>query len=133
MNNQPNEPNALTKRLVACALCLLLSTTLNSAADRQVLRGHMPAAVREPNVQPTARLSATNELRLAIGLPLRNPAALTALLAQLYDPTSPQYHQYLTVEEFTERFGPTKDDYEAVIAFAGAQGLKVTARHPNRL
>jgi len=43
------------------------------AAERQVLHGHVPAAVARFNLQPTGQLPATNRLALAIGLPLRNP------------------------------------------------------------
>ena len=66
-------------------------------------------------------------------MPLRNQEALGNLLHDLYDPASPKYRQYLTPEQFTEQFGPTKDDYEAVINFAEANGLKVTITHPNRV
>jgi len=64
---------------------------------------------------------------------LRNREALTNLLHQIYDPASPNYHHYLTPEQCAEQFGPTKQDYEAVKAFARANGLKVTTEHPNRL
>src|SRR5208283_2731808 len=72
------------------------------------------------------------ELRLAIGLPLRNQEGLTNLLQRIYDPTSPDYHHYLSPAQFAEAFGPTEEDYRAVTAFATANGLKVTATHPNR-
>jgi len=78
-------------------------------------------------------MPASTNLDLALGLPLRNREALTNLLEQLYDPSSPLYRQYLSSEEFTKRFGPTEADYEAVIKFAQANGLKVTGRHPNRV
>ena len=74
----------------------------------------------------------SSRLNLVIGLPLRNQEALITLLDQLYDPASPQYRHYLSPEQFAERFGPVKEDYEALIAFATAQGLVVTATHPNR-
>ena len=54
-------------------------------------------------------------------------------MAQLQDPASPNYHKYLTPAEFTERFGPSASDYATVIAYAQAHGLKVTAKHPNRI
>jgi len=98
-----------------------------------MLGGQVPAAIRTLNLQPTGRLFATNELRLAFGLPLRNPEALTALLARLYDPASPEYRRFLTPAQFTERFGPTAEHYEAVAAYAKAQGLKITGRHANRV
>ncbi len=70
---------------------------------------------------------------MAIGLPLRNQAQLAALLHDLYDPSSPRYHQFLTPQEFTVEFGPTAADYQQVVDFARAQGLNVSAVHPNRL
>lgn len=82
---------------------------------------------------PLAPMNGTQRLNLAIGLPLRNQPALADLLQQIYDPASPNYRQYLTVEEFTERFGPTAADYQAVIQFAERNGLRVTATHPNRV
>ena len=73
------------------------------------------------------------QLDLAIGLPLRNTQALTNFLEALYDPSSPNLRNYLTPEQFTAQFGPTEQDYQAVIAFAQAQGFTVTATHPNRM
>ena len=72
-------------------------------------------------------------MNLAIALPLRDPAGLTDLLRQIYDPASPNYRHYLTPEQFAERFGPVESDYQAVVAFADANGLRVTARHLNRV
>ena len=103
------------------------------ATGRQELRGHVPDVVRRLHLQPLGQLASTNVLHLAIGLPLRDPDAAKAFLQQLYDPTSPVYHQYLTPDQFAEKFGPTKDDYAAVMNFAKANGLRITAMHSNRL
>jgi subtilase family serine protease len=103
------------------------------AAERQVLHGHVPAAVVRFNLQPTGQLPATKSLHLAIGLPLRNEAALDKLLQQIYDPASPNFHRYLTPEQFTEQFGPTEQDYQKVIAFAKRNGLTVTGTSANRV
>ena len=94
------------------------------------MSGHMPAAIA--SLTPLERLSSAQSLNLAVALPLRNQEALTNLLHQLYDPASPNYHQFLTPERFAEQFGPSEADYQALIAFAGASGLTVTAKHPNR-
>ena len=102
-------------------------------AERQVLHGHVPQAVARLNLQPTGHLPAKKNLQLAIGLPLRNQAALDDLLRQIYDPASPKFHQFLTPEQFTEQFGPTEQDYQAVIDFAKANGLTVTGTHPNQV
>ncbi|MGA2852645.1 MAG: protease pro-enzyme activation domain-containing protein [Verrucomicrobiota bacterium] len=95
------------------------------------LRGHVPAVVSR--LQPNGQLPGATEMKLAIGLPLRNQAALTNLLQQLYDPSSPNYRHYLTPEEFTAQFGPTEQDYQKVINFAQASGLQVTQTHSNRM
>ena len=122
----------LSRSTFALVATLFLLATTAGAAERQVLRGHVPAAIAELNLQPLSRLPATTPLNLAIGLPLRNREALTNLLQQIYDPSSPQYHRYLTPEEFTEMFCPAEEDYQAVINFAKANGLTVTGTHPNR-
>ncbi len=97
----------------------------------QALQGHVPSAVK--HLTSTGRLANSTQLSLVIALPLRNAMALSNLLQQIYDPASPDYRHYLTRAEFTERFGPTARDYQAVVAFAKANHLVVTATHPNRL
>ena len=101
------------------------------AAGRQFLHGHVPSTVS--HLQPLGRFPGTNHINLAIGLPLRNKEALANLLQQIYDPASPNFRQFLTPDQFTERFGPTEQDYQAVIDFTKANGLAVTARHGNRV
>ncbi len=39
-------------------------------------------------------------------LSLRNQAQLDTLLSQLYNPGSPNFHQFLSVEEFTDSAPP---------------------------
>ena len=97
----------------------------------RVLNGHVPQAARE--LLPISDVPGENRLQLAIGLPLRNPAGLDAFLTSVSDPASPNFRHYLTPEQFTERFGPTQDEYQAVINFSEANGLHVTATHLNRL
>src|ERR1017187_10449232 len=58
-----------------------------AAANLQLLRGHVPAVLA--HLQPIGRLAATNHLKLAIGLPVRNPAALAQFLQQLSDRANP--------------------------------------------
>jgi len=53
-------------------------------ADWKILPGHVPRALSE--LQPLDRLPATNLMRLAIGVPLRDPAGLDDFLARLMTP-----------------------------------------------
>jgi len=83
--------------------------------------------------QLLGRLPATESMRLVLVLPLRNQAQLNDLLKRLYDPSSPAYRQFLTVDEFTAQFGPTAKDYVTVIRWAEANGFKVAGTSRNRL
>ncbi len=130
--NRFNTPTLQRFKALVCIIAILtvLLTAPSWAAGGQLLPDRVSAVVA--HLQPLGRLAATNRLNLAIGLPLRNPDALSRLLEQLYDPASPNYHHYLTPEEFAAQFGPTEKDCQAVIAFAQANGLTVRREHPNR-
>ena len=66
------------------------------------------------------------ELNLDVVLPVRDRAGLDALAAAVSDPQSPEYHHYLTPAQFTERFGPTQEDYDTVVSYLKSHGLTVT-------
>ncbi len=94
---------------------------------------HVREATLNGQAPLLGHLSATQSLRLVLVLPLRNQPELDDLLQRLYDPSSSSYHQFLTVEEFTSRFGPAPEDYDSVIRFANDNGLKVVGTSPNRV
>jgi subtilase family serine protease len=123
--------NRLILCLAAKGTFLLCGVNAVFGQDLKVLHDHVPTAIT--NIIPKGRLAGTNQLRLAIGLPLHDPAGLDAFLGQVYDPASPLFRQYLTLEELTARFGPTEQDYEAVRVFAQTNGLKISGTHANRL
>jgi len=114
-----------------CWLFLLIAFGPAAQAALKTLPGHVPAVVAR--LQPASAASPTNELRLAIGLPLADPAGVQAFLAQVYDPSSPHYRHFLTPAEFSARFGPTEQDYARVQEFARTNGLTILATHANRL
>jgi hypothetical protein len=125
----------LKRFLFICALALIWldATSFVLAADlpMKILPGHVPSVVAY--LPANGILPATNRLNLAIGLPLRDAKGLDDYLVRLYDPTSADYRKYLTPEQFTEKFGPTKESYQAVIDFAKRNGLTITATHGSRL
>jgi kumamolisin len=97
---------------------------MNSHAQ-SVLTRHVREATRTGEALSLGRLPATQILQINLVLPLRDQAGLDSFLKEVYDPASPSYRHFLTVPEFTERFGPTQEDYDAVVAFAKASGLTV--------
>jgi subtilase family serine protease len=115
--------------LVACAFAALTA----QAEQRPTLTTHVPAAVAGGVAPLVGHLPSTQHLSLAISLPPRNEAELDTLLQQIYDPQSANYHHYLSVEEFTSRFGPAASDYAAVLHFAEANSLSVIDTAANRM
>jgi subtilase family serine protease len=107
--------------------------TTQVEAAQKILHGHVPEAIARLHLQSIGQLAATNTLWLAIGLPLHDPAGLENFVAQVSDPASPNFRQFLTREELTARFGPTEQDYEAVKNFARTNGLAIAVTHDNRL
>jgi len=93
---------------------------------------HVPTAITSGQAARVASLATSTHLQLSLNLPLRNETELDQLLLQIYDPQSPNYHHYLSVQEFTNRFGPTQQDVDRVVAWATANGLKVTGTPANR-
>jgi subtilase family serine protease len=119
-------------QLVPVSICVagLLLFSLPARAQRHVLQTRIAAPAK---AQPVGHLPATRRLNLSLTLPLRNQEQLNSLLHQLYDPTSPQYRQFLSLQQFSEQFGPTTEDYDKVIEFAKKFGLTVTNTTANRL
>jgi uncharacterized repeat protein (TIGR03803 family) len=97
----------------------------------RVLQGHVSEISKK--LTSTGRVPATNELHLAIGVSLRDPAGLGKFLADVYNPASPNYRHFLKPGEFTARFSATEADYSAVKNFALTNGFKITSESSNRL
>jgi subtilase family serine protease len=106
--------------------------TAPAIAGQPMLAPHLPGAVADGRATMTGAVATGQHLSFAIHLPLRNQAELSQLLHDLYDPRSPSYHKYVSVAEFTNRFAATSRDYAAVVSWAKSNGLKVTAKTPNR-
>src|ERR1700677_1758241 len=115
--------------VVVIALAMAFSALTGRAQTAnlsQTLPGHVPKAINRLHLRPFGNFNGTNHLNLAVNLPLRNEPALDNLLQQIYDPASPNYHHYLTPEQFTAQFGPTEQDYDTVVTFLKTNGLAVT-------
>jgi subtilase family serine protease len=68
-------------------------------------------------------------------LQLRRPAAreeaVKALIEQLHDPKSPNFHRWLTAAEFGAQFGPAASDIAAITGWLQQQGLTVNFVYPS--
>jgi subtilase family serine protease len=55
--------------------------------------------------------------------------AVERLAAELQDPHSANYHQWLTAEELGKKFGPAPEEIEAVVSWLSSHGLQVNLIH----
>jgi subtilase family serine protease len=66
------------------------------------------------------------QLNPTIFLVLQNTGALSALLTNPQDPSSPQFHQWLKAHEFRKAYYPTKVQIANLVEWLGQQGFTVT-------
>jgi len=123
----------LTAFLLAIAAVVAGASIVCRALPQPLLTQHVRDAVLNGETPSVGRLPANQSMRIDVVLALHDQARLDRFLQDLYDPSSPSYRQYLTVEQFTERFGPSQGEYNAVISFARANGLTVTGGNRDAL
>jgi kumamolisin len=109
----------------ALLLVLPLSEVNAFGQARALLTRHVREITRTGEAQPIGQLPADQIMNLDLVLPIRDQAGLEQFLKELYDPASPSYRQFLTVSRFTERFGPSQEDYYALVRFAKQNGFTV--------
>jgi len=116
-----------------CGSFIFPNQFLQSAHAEAMLQpknvGSLPPLLRVSKLQGAD--IKTRTLHMSIGLALRNHDQLSALLQSLYNPSSSNYHQYLTQDEFAQRFDPTAGQRQAVIDYLTRQGFAVTQVYPD--
>jgi subtilase family serine protease len=115
----------LTQAAFVCAAVLFLFTIPGQAQPQSLLTRHVRDAVANGQAQLTGKLPATQTLLFDIVLPLRDRAGLQNFVQEVQDPASPFYHKFLTPQEVTARFGPSQQDWDALVAFAKASGFEI--------
>jgi len=109
--------------LMAIGLALSIAAARPAIAGdaATILEGNHPDEAADLSGATYAPPSAPLEMHLTMAL--RNRAELTRLLADQQDPASPDYHRWLTEEEFTARFGPTDADLARVARWLKKKGF----------
>ena len=110
---------------VALGTATLLFVMTTTAHAQSSLTHHVRSAVTRGEAQFLRPMAATQSLQLDVVLPLRDKAGLDQFVKDLYDPSSPSFRRFLTVAEFTARFGPSQADYDALTSYVTSNGLQV--------
>ena len=119
------------KRLSAGSLLFFAAAALAPAAAVRAEPALVPArhvweVVQSGSAQVVGKLPAGQIMDLDLVLPLRDAAGLDDFLSEVYDPASASYLRFLSVQDFTARFGPSQADFDAVVNFARVHGFTVT-------
>jgi len=111
--------------LLTIVAMVLGANVVCQAQPQTLLTRHVREVTVNGQAKSVGRLPAKQSMQLDVVLALRDKTGLEGFLQKLYDPSSPFYRNFLTVQEFTERFGPTQENYDAVVNFAKANGFTV--------
>ena len=115
-------------------VAMVASVSIISHAQSQtLLTRHVREAVANGEAKLVGHLPATQTMHFDVMLALSHQPELETFLQEVYDPSSSSYRQFVTVPEFTARFGPVAADYTAVLRFAQANGLAVIDTAGNRM
>jgi hypothetical protein len=92
------------------------------------LKGNVPHLARaeydQGEASPSLQLT---HMRLVLSRSAEQQAALDKYLAELQDKSSPNYHKWLTPEQFGKLYGPADSDVAALAAWLESHGLKLEA------
>ena len=125
--------------MLTCLFAFTLFLAGSSDAGGQVagsqvqLAGHTPHQVLNGEAVRVSHYDPEQKLRLAIFVTPRDLAGQEKLLNELQDKKSPNFHKFLSAEEWNARFAPRVEDEQAVVDWAKSQGLTVTNRFSNRM
>jgi large repetitive protein len=97
-------------------------------SSRTTIQGSVhPLARPEYDVGGVGSQVLFEQMILVLGPAPEQDAALPAFLDSQQDKTSPNYHHWLSPEEFGEQFGPSPADLQQVVAWLQQVGFRVDA------
>ena len=118
---------ALRIFVLMSALALITASAPSAAADSSamLLDGNHPDEAAA--VVGAAAASPSQPLAMRLTMAMRNRDDLARLLAAQQDPSSPDYHRWLTPDSFTARFGPSDADLARVSRWLKRKGFTVNS------
>jgi len=103
-------------------------------SHRTVLPGNTPPTVLPQfDRGPVADSLQLDGIQLQLRLSPAQEAAAEALADQLQQPGSPQFHQWLTPDQYADQFGVAPDDIAAISTWLQSHGFTVHAASPSRM
>jgi len=97
------------------------------------LPGHVLPALKEATPVPPTPGADADPFTLTVALRRTDQVGFDHYLQEVYDPHSPEFRHFLSQGEITERFGPTPEAYEDVLAYLQQNGFTLVHGSANRL
>ena len=114
-------------------LCGLASIPflLGSAVSAEVTSVELSPLVEKSTL--LGPLDGNKEIGVVLALPLSDARGAAEFVRRVSHPGDPLYHQYISPQEFAQRFGGNADDYLALKEWAVANGLRVSQESIGRI
>ena len=100
-------------------------TTPILASQRVQTNGVHPLATKQNDLGRVSGSQVFHRMVLLLQRSAQQEADLQQLLKDQQNPSSPQYHQWLTPTEFGQRFGPSLNDITKITGWLQSQGFTV--------
>ena len=101
-------------------------TTNVDESSLTTLKGNVPSLARAEFDQGEADAATQlTNMRLVLSRSAAQQSALDSYLAQLQDKSSPNYHKWLTPQQFGQLYGPADSDIAALVAWLQSHGFTV--------
>ncbi|WP_266183866.1 S53 family peptidase [Dyella humicola] len=110
-----------------------VTQTINNKVVSPLQRSHVAAVDSVKPTQSVADSLLMNHMHLVLQRSALRQSALDALIAAQHDPSSPKFHQWVTPDQFGEKFGVSDADIVAATSWLQSQGFKVNGVYPNKM
>jgi hypothetical protein len=127
-----------TTNFSTLVVCVLILSTLGFAAPPDRIAGAVlssqtvtlpksvhPKAQSQYDLGPADPSQQFGYITLLMAPSASQQKALDRLLAQQQDPKSPNYHKWLTPQQYADRFGLSQNDLAKVITWLASQGFQI--------
>ena len=141
----------LTRRLYILSSCAILLLTCSAIALRSQTRSARaliretldesklvtlagnthPEATAENDLGPVADGFVLDHMMLQLKRSPEQEKAVEQLIAELHDPQSPNFHKWLTAEEFGKNYGLAESDIRTITGWLESHGFTVGSVYPN--
>jgi subtilase family serine protease len=115
--------------LLATSLCFAAQpdriTTIDSSSRVALAKSHHPGAVSEYDQGPVDPSMRLGYITMLMSPSPTQQEALETLLAEQQDPKSPNYHKWLTPQQYAEKFGLNPEDLDKVTTWLKSEGFQI--------